>query len=163
MKKILSLLLISSVVFITSCSSLSSSNKEETSATQPPVTKESDTSDLSYMKKPIVLTDEVLIQSLDVTYIEAYDDKNQRQVQVNIKNKTLRPMSVSYRIEWFDHEGFRLDHTDKKRIMVPANDYFFVRVDKKALIEEFNKRAENKDQKLPEDFTPDFARIVISR
>ena len=163
MQKLLILICLPLFLLVTSCTSTDSTKKDpdpETLQYVDPKVKYK--SDLAYLQNPVVFTDTALKDSLVVSYIEGYNDENERRVQINVKNKTMRSVSASYRLEWFDANGFMMLQSKTKRIVVPGNDYYFIKIDTTPLdgdVEEHQpKVGEAKDKTIA-----DHARIVFSR
>lgn len=78
-----------------------------------------------YMNETLVVSNPALVEVLNYERLDDFESDNQL-IQVNLYNKSDKPVQVTYRIDWFNNSGFVVRSTDPQRVRIFPNDFVFI-------------------------------------
>jgi uncharacterized protein YcfL len=85
-------------------------------------------SNVDYKTQRIAYADPALQKQIKVELIDG-QLKNNKVLQANITNTTDKPISISYRVEWFNLNGLLVNDPETKSLQIAPGDFGFVKAE----------------------------------
>ncbi len=85
-------------------------------------------SNVDYKSQRIAYSDPVLQKEVKVDLVDG-KIKDNIVLQANITNTTSKPISISYRVEWFNLNGLLINSPETQKLQIAPGDIGFVKAE----------------------------------
>lgn len=85
-------------------------------------------SNVDYKTQRIAYADPTLQKQIKVDLVDG-EIKNNKVLQANITNETDKPITINYRVEWFNLNGLLINDPETKKLQIAPGDFGFVKAE----------------------------------